>query len=206
MHEGMQTPWGKAQTVTVLCDGIGFASTASHGGVKLDRKHNAEVPEYMRSAGGWYEEDCQWAIPFVVFEFELLLFGSAATRKTIQDKGHIDTFRSWNPDAYEKFFNVMLKPGESFIRDEKLFYAEHAEDWLVNSAFGEWQNGVEKGYIGACATKGGRSLLNGTTTPPERFFLVPASEYAQRGKFSFVIDLERHKETTDFTKLGSKPV
>ena len=49
---GMSTPWGKAQSAHVLAPGIGSVSTAGHGGVKVDRAHNAAMPEYMRRAGG----------------------------------------------------------------------------------------------------------------------------------------------------------
>ena len=57
----MRTPWGDAQDVIDVAEGIKWVSTASHGGYKLDRKRNAQVNEVWRQAGGWYEEDCDWA-------------------------------------------------------------------------------------------------------------------------------------------------
>jgi hypothetical protein len=38
-----------------------------HGGFKFDHQHNAEIPNYMRRAGGWYQGDCDWAIVATVF-------------------------------------------------------------------------------------------------------------------------------------------
>ena len=44
----MHTPWGSSQHQRVLAEGITSVSTASHGGVHLDRKRNAAMPDYMR--------------------------------------------------------------------------------------------------------------------------------------------------------------
>lgn len=81
------------------------------------------------------------------------------------------------------------------------FYTRHAHDWLVNSAFGDWQNGVPAGMVGCVATVGGGR--NPSATAPRRFFLVPQSEYARRTE-QFVIDPQRHQEIADFTHLGYK--
>lgn len=63
----MHTIWGPSQHCKTVADGIQQVSTASHGGYKLDAIRNALVPAYMRQAGGWYEEDCDWAIVAVIF-------------------------------------------------------------------------------------------------------------------------------------------
>lgn len=62
MREGSSSPWGKIQHITELAPGAWSVSTASHGGIKLDAARNRKVPEGARQPGGWYEEDCQWAI------------------------------------------------------------------------------------------------------------------------------------------------
>ena len=54
VEEGTRTPWGEAQHVTHIQEGVWFASTASHGGIKLDRKRNAKIPAVARIEGGWY--------------------------------------------------------------------------------------------------------------------------------------------------------
>jgi len=68
------TPWGRADRVTMHAPGIHFVSTPSHGGFHLDEEHNAKVPEAWRKlswngrgVGGWYEEDCDWAMVALTF-------------------------------------------------------------------------------------------------------------------------------------------
>ena len=48
--------------MTNLAPGAWSVDTAGHGGIKLDAARNRKVPAVARQAGGWYEEDCQWAI------------------------------------------------------------------------------------------------------------------------------------------------
>jgi hypothetical protein len=117
---GCHTPWGAAQTVDPMLDGMWFVSTASHGGIKLSEERNAQVPDAMRRKGGWYEEDCEWAIPFVVFEAELLLQPDHPNAISTIEKGrHKDSLKAWNPSEYEAFYGVTLAPGESFVKDEQ---------------------------------------------------------------------------------------
>ena len=70
--EGMETPWGVAQTVTVIADGIESVSTSSHGGIRLSAERQAQMPERFvglnkYGRGCWYEEDCEWALVAVAF-------------------------------------------------------------------------------------------------------------------------------------------
>jgi hypothetical protein len=58
------TPWGKAQSITRFCPGFDIYSTSRHGGVRLSAKLNKNVPDVFKIKGGWYEEDCEAAIPF----------------------------------------------------------------------------------------------------------------------------------------------
>lgn len=98
------SPWGRVQSETVYGPGIVSVSTASHGGVKLDRERNALVPVKHRAGDGWYEEDCDWAIAVV------------ACRDLIDDSANFDyrrystnhrtlvesaeqTLRGWNIEA-----------------------------------------------------------------------------------------------------------
>jgi hypothetical protein len=60
IRPGIQTPWGIAEDVTHVADGIYFVSTPSHGGYFV-------APEQRIGAGldparAWYEEDCAWAL------------------------------------------------------------------------------------------------------------------------------------------------
>lgn len=57
VYQGMDTPWGRAQSAEVIIPGVGVVSTAGHGGIKLSQARQFELPDYMRREGGWYEED-----------------------------------------------------------------------------------------------------------------------------------------------------
>ncbi len=64
---GMDTPWDKADDVEVVSDHMGWVHTHCHGGIKLSDEWNAKVPPLFRRAGGWYEEDCEWALVALCF-------------------------------------------------------------------------------------------------------------------------------------------
>jgi hypothetical protein len=51
--------------------------------MKLDRKRNAQVPAPARQPGGWYEEDCEVAIPMVTFPSAFKPEQVQAARETI---------------------------------------------------------------------------------------------------------------------------
>lgn len=184
----MQTPWGLAQDVTELAAGISIVSTASHGGIKLDRKRNALMPSYMRNAGGWYEEDCEWSKVGVVFPE---IFKSEEMREHAKS-----TLREWFPDEYEAFFGVKLNSDESYVLKEREFKRTTHDKFVVSSAFGSWAvgghynvlfppDGVPKGMVGV----GAKIASTGETGT----FLVPEAEYNARGRFGFIVDPSRHK-------------
>ena len=69
----METIWGKIQTSHRLADGVADVTTASHGGIVVDKEvaNNFLSKEAIQTAdyknGHYYfEEDCDWA----VFAFE----------------------------------------------------------------------------------------------------------------------------------------
>jgi hypothetical protein len=119
-----ETPWGRADHITQIIPGIWHVSTPSHGGIWLSPERQAAVPDYMRSADAWYEEDCDWAVPFVVFERDIRSHCTDEytqyTQKVFATGQHLDTLRNWRPDDYERFFAVHLGPGQSYIRDHPL--------------------------------------------------------------------------------------
>lgn len=95
--EGCPTPWGIAQSVVPQAEGIFAVETSSHGGFYLTPLRNQRIPIQFRSEDGWYEEDCNWCIPVVVFEREL------ATNKyfaeCIKTKQHTESFLSLFSEA-----------------------------------------------------------------------------------------------------------
>ncbi len=118
----MNTPWGLSQQQKTIAEGIVQIFTASHGGIHLSEERNSIVPSYMRRENGWYEEDCDWAIPALVFDSE---FNKYAIRNRLNPREHhrhaMETLKNWEPDSYECYFNVKLKPGESYIRAHPLY-------------------------------------------------------------------------------------
>lgn len=171
-----RSPWGKVQSAELLQDGVWVVDTPGHGGVKCDRKANAKIPAVFRKPGGWYEEDCDVAIPMLFLNLY---------RDSEQADRCKNTLRDYYPDAYEKHFCVVLAPGESYKRDQQRFHEDNADKWIVTSAWGDWHALVPAGMVGVCAVQ------NGCHNNP-RWFLVPKAEYDTRGKFSFVIDVEKH--------------
>jgi len=172
---GDKSPWGRIQGVHVISEGITAVTTAGHGGIKLSRARNALMPPCLRLAGGWYEEDAEFARVVVNFTASFDDAYVEAARRNLRD---------YNPDAYEAFTHVKIKPGESRLRDQAAFKEQHANDLVAISAFGDWHSTVPKGKVGVVCTVGGvRGLPEGS----ERFFLVPEDEYQARGRFGFVV-------------------
>ncbi|MGQ7794504.1 DUF7007 domain-containing protein [Faunimonas sp. B44] len=163
------SPWGKPQDILQLAVGIWQVSTASHGGIKLSADLNRKMPDYMRKKGGWYEEDCEWALVALVFPHA---FKPSALRYAEESA------RNWHPDEYEQFRQVVLQPGESRVKDERAFIERHKNDWVVASAMAV-TDGVK------CWAKRGDET---------RTYLVPEDEYRQRAPFGFIIDPTRHRQ------------
>ncbi|OYX00522.1 MAG: hypothetical protein B7Z14_08845 [Bosea sp. 32-68-6] len=170
-----QTPWGISQGASRYAEGVESHSTASHGGFYLSAERNREVHSLLCAEGGWYEEDCAWAIVAVTFSDLFTTLERRCAERSIKD--------SW-PDAWEAISGTVLGPGESHEKDRRAFHEAHAGDWIVISAIA---SGHRKGFVECVATPGGQ---RGAGTE-ERRFLVPAEEYAV-GRFGFVIDPSRH--------------
>lgn len=170
------TPWGGSQGATVYADGIVSHTTASHGGFHLSAERNAEVHPLLRSEGGWYEEDCAWAIVAITFPALFTAFERRCAEKSLKD---------WWPDAWEAITGTVLGPGESHRKDRHAFEVEHADDWVVIAAILSTHHA---GMVEVIATRGGRR----DTHAEERRFLVPDAEY-EVGRFGFVIDETCHQ-------------
>lgn len=97
MKRNDPTLWGPAQTVTELIPGIWHVTTASHGGIKVSDQWLLKMPLYMRrtpySRDGWFEEDIDWCLPFIVFENELRCATDDHTVKLIDNGEHILAFQ-----------------------------------------------------------------------------------------------------------------
>lgn len=171
----VRTPWGTSQGATTYADGVECHSTAGHGGFKLSASRNRKVHSLLRADGGWYEEDCAWAIVAITFPELFTGLERRWAERTIRD--------SW-PDAWEAISGTVLGPGESHEKDRHAFEVLHANDWIVISAI---TSGHHKGFVECVATRGGKRG-NGAD---EQRFLVFSDEYTI-GRFGFVIDPARH--------------
>lgn len=180
IHSTACTPWGPSQGATVYAEGITCHSTAGHGGFHLSAERNRKVHPSLRANRGWYEEDECWAIVAISFPHLFTSFERRCAESTMKD--------SW-PDHWEAITGIVLQPGESRTKDERTFLAEHADDWLVQSAILSDQH---PGFTELIATKGGRR----EDGVERRRFLIPSSDY-RIGRFGFVVNTERHAEYSD---------
>lgn len=71
---GSLSPWGPIQTVDALGPDAASVTTASHGGLRLSRTALDRLPEPIRqtahSRDGWFEEDCDWALPYLALRLD----------------------------------------------------------------------------------------------------------------------------------------
>lgn len=171
------SPWGAIQHAKQIAEGIDLVSTASHGGFKLDRRRNAQMPEVFRRKGGWYEEDCEYALVVLIFPE---LFSEREVELSHKSA------KNWFPDEYEKHFGVVIPLAESSHKRERAFKKETADKFVVCAAWGDYHQNVPKGMVGV--------LARCENTKEEKFFLVPGTEYAQRFDYGFVIDPAVHQE------------
>lgn len=79
---GSSSPWGPIQTVTALGPDVVSVTTASHGGLRVSLTALAQMPAPARqtaySRDGWFEEDCDWALPYLALGLDA--FESDAAR------------------------------------------------------------------------------------------------------------------------------
>jgi hypothetical protein len=73
------TPWGPSQNEEVLADGIISYSTASHGGIWLSPERQKALPDCRNWLGSkeWWEEDCDWSVPYLFFAEDIRIHGTA---------------------------------------------------------------------------------------------------------------------------------
>lgn len=102
--ENKDSPWGEIQTTSVVAPGITRVTTAAHGGLRVNEELLAAMPEYMRyHDNGWFEEDCEWAFVFAVFEGEIRKHGSARDVKRLDSGIHLEILaREW-PEEYKQW-------------------------------------------------------------------------------------------------------
>lgn len=175
IREGARTPWGTADNVSYLAPGIASVSTPGHGGVKLSPARNKDVDPAWRNSNGWYEEDCEWSITAIThpeaFSEEHRKYAHECARRWYPDE--YEAVVGKNPAKYGVADYKPIAPGESLVRDEKVFFAENADK--VQRA---WSASYSKDHPGMTEV-----LVSDVTSTgmrgdnPTRTILVPSDEY-----------------------------
>ena len=112
--ENVVTPWGRSQVGMLLCEGIKQYYTAWHGGLKVMKKLNDQIPLVFRNLDGWYEEYCAYIIPYYFF---------------------FDKIKEYFSDKPEAFAKVSSKTAEAYFLE---FNKEYALKVLERHFTGEY--------------------------------------------------------------------
>lgn len=195
--EGSRTPWGSADHVTNIADGITSVSTPGHGGVKLSAERNRAVHPDLRVKGGWYEEDCEQAIVAFTFPEETRIRPEIGYTVDKPLDEHVadsnERVRNWFPDGWEAATGNTIEPGQSYVRDRDTWSAAHTDDFIVTTASTD-DNDPESVIVTA---------RHGND---EERFRIPKSEYQAAREnpepgqdYRFAIDRNRHES------LGAVP-
>lgn len=178
---GQTSPWGIIQTSEVVSEGgIVRVHTAGHGGLKITEALNERIPDSVRSANGWYEEDCEWSIVATVYPelFPVRLAMSA-----------ISVCKNYFPEVFFEITGILVDESESSVLRLAAFKAKNAENYIAVSAVGSWHKNCPRGYVVCTAAIGGRN--DDGSVGETQDFLVPEDDYRERADF-FVIDPARH--------------
>lgn len=155
VHTGMRSPWGSVQYAEMLTPFLGSVSTAGHGGLKVSPEYNKKIPPIFRKQGGWYEEDCAWAIP-MFFLMEDIREQALPKRidylaKTEREGIALKTLKTWYWKEYEAHFDIILDVSESNLKADYIWVSQNATKWQVICA-----NCLENDDIQLILTIGGR--------------------------------------------------
>jgi len=167
------SPWGRIQEVEVICDGMFFVTTASHGGLKLDQNVNILIPKEYRRDGGWYEEDCEWTIPALIFSEQFEKYKESVER----------ICKNYYPEFFTQITGIELTIDDSYILGKRDFEAKTIHEFVVTAAWGNWHKEVPNGFVGVLAKR----------AMQKKYFFVPENEYKTRNEYGFVIN-DTHKE------------
>lgn len=154
----MKTPWGKSQTEDRIVDGVTRVTTASHGGVKLDRRRNAAVHPAWRQKGGWYEEDVHICVVAYTFPVVGELLGILP--RTVEC-----VLKNYYPHQWVRATGRGVTAAESRVLREEAFTLASQGKWVSSAA---WGNGCNTVIVFA--------VLDGQGGP-EGYFAVPSTDY-----------------------------
>lgn len=194
--EGSRTPWGTADHVDHVADGIAVAGTPGHGGIKLSPERNAEIPAALRNKSGWYEEDCESNI-VGMYHPEAFPHYKGGDQEAIREACE-SSVKNWFPDQYTKATGHEVKVEESSVlrdrakqADIAAFRAEHASEFVTLGNGDNHADWIPDGYA-ACKARM-------DATGEERTFLMPRNEVIHDGMYGrhALVDPNRHLDVTD---------
>jgi hypothetical protein len=96
----MNTPWGFADGKEVLAEGIISYSTPSHGGIWLSAERIKQLPQGLTNFLHdlrWWEEDCDWVVPYILFKDDIQKHGTAY-KFTENLSAAYDTAKRYHPE------------------------------------------------------------------------------------------------------------
>ncbi len=130
LQTGTQTPWGPAQTVKRVADGIWTLDTSGHGGYYVAPMLRLQMPAGLASiktycgAPGWYEEDCDWAIVAAAFPQHFSAQHRYFAFETLKGLAYAAA-------GFAAFLATL--PGQAFKAEHDAFFAEHAEHFTIGA-------------------------------------------------------------------------
>jgi hypothetical protein len=95
------TKWGVPVTTNQVLPGIWHVTTPDHGGYVLSDERQAAVPEALRRADPFYEEDVDWALVLLAFPAEFRRLPTAGIGLQVENARR--SVRAWHPDRYAAF-------------------------------------------------------------------------------------------------------
>lgn len=111
---GSSSPWGPIQTVEPLGPDAVSVTTASHGGLRISLSAFARLPEAVRqtaySHDGWFEEDCDWALPYLALGLDV--YEPDAARAAEVRQAAVRTVQRYHPQ-YAALLGVAAGSGEA---------------------------------------------------------------------------------------------
>jgi hypothetical protein len=85
---GDPSPWGPIDHVQALGEHAVAVATPSHGGLWVSAEAMASIPAPLRataySRGGWFEEDCDWCIPYLALGLHRFEASPARAAETLE--------------------------------------------------------------------------------------------------------------------------
>ena len=146
-----ETPWGKADFAEELAEGIISYSTPSHGGIWLSKERQTiiekTIPHVKNFLGSfqWWEEDCDWSVPYVLFQDDIKANGKAYHFEENLEIAK-DTIKRFHPEITKEVASIILNP-EKDLRDlwTRQGVSRERQDQLIAEVTAKAQPGAKIG-------------------------------------------------------------